>query len=51
MFVAVGVGGAQTCVPIAPRAAGEPFFCNRECTLLYDTATGLPFDDHDAVDK
>ncbi len=41
----------QECSPAPTHEAGKAFHGNRECTMLFDCATGIPFDDHETIDK
>lgn len=41
----------QACVAMPPHTKGKRFWGNRECTMMFEAATSVTFDDHDAIDE
>jgi hypothetical protein len=41
----------QLCEPVPEHVKGKMYWGNRECTLIFDGMTSLPFDDLDAIDQ
>ncbi len=41
----------QDCDAVPEYVKGQRYWGNRECTVMFDCATGVCFDDHDLIDQ